>query len=80
MSELKHRVSRTCPECGSANLRRTSTASAGAYGPTLLPGLGGFFQTPQFQVVLCGDCGLTRFFADSNALTKLTGSSRWFSL
>ncbi len=80
MSELNHRVSRTCPECGSENLRRTAIASGGPYGPSLLPGLGGFFQTPQFQVVLCGDCGLTRFYADSNALAKLSRSGRWFAL
>jgi predicted nucleic-acid-binding Zn-ribbon protein len=80
MSELKHRVSRTCPECGSANLRQTTTASAGAYGPVLLPGLGGFLHSAQLRVVVCADCGLTRFYADSKALAKLPTSGRWFAL
>ena len=77
MSELKHRVSRTCPECGSGNLRQTATASAGAYGPVLLLGLGGFLHSAQLRVVVCADCGLTRFYADAAALAKLPTSSRW---
>jgi predicted nucleic-acid-binding Zn-ribbon protein len=76
MSEPKIRDSRACPECGAASLHRTSTASAGLYGPALLPGLGGFLTTPQFHLVVCADCGLTRFYADSNARAKLRTVNR----
>jgi predicted nucleic-acid-binding Zn-ribbon protein len=77
MSELKSSDSRICPECGGPNLHHTLTASAGPYGPALLRGLGSLFHTPKFQVVVCADCGLTRFYAEPSARANLTGSSRW---
>lgn len=80
MSELKANAPRTCPECGGSNLYQTTTASTGLYGPALLPGLGGFFRTPNFHVVVCADCGLSRFYADSTARAKLAATSRWFRL
>ncbi|MGE3313939.1 MAG: hypothetical protein AB7O26_02405 [Planctomycetaceae bacterium] len=55
----------------------TQTASAGHYGPALLPGLGGWWSAADFSVVVCGGCGLTRFFASLAALEKLPGSDRW---
>jgi hypothetical protein len=42
-----------------------------------LPGLGSFLTPAQFRVVLCADCGLTRFFAEPGALTKLIKSRAW---
>ena len=67
----------TCPECSSENLRVTFTKSGGPYGPLFLPGLGSFLAPAQFRVVLCGDCGLTRFFAEPTALAKLAKSRAW---
>lgn len=66
-----------CPGCGSENLRFTVTKSGGPYGPLFLPGLGSFVAPAQFRVVLCGDCGLTRFFAEATALAKLVKSRAW---
>lgn len=42
-----------CPECGAGQLYTP------AKGPTLLRDLPG----ARFNVVICGDCGLTRLFA-----------------
>jgi len=70
-------LNQTCPECGSENLHYATTNSGGGYGPMLLPGLGSFLAPAQFRVVLCGDCGLTRFFAERSALAKLVKSRAW---
>jgi predicted nucleic-acid-binding Zn-ribbon protein len=67
----------TCTDCGSENLRFTVTKSGGPYGPLFLPGLGSFLTPAQFRVVLCSDCGLTRFFAEPSALAKLNKSRAW---
>ena len=69
-----------CPECDGRNLYTTSVVSAGGHGPVLLPGLGGFLRFAKFDVVVCSDCGLTRFFAEPSARTKLSTSSRWTRL
>lgn len=66
-----------CPECGQKNLYVTTTNSGGGYGPMLLPRLGGFWGMPKFEVVVCADCGLTRFFASSQALAKLPAANNW---
>ena len=66
-----------CPECGGATLYHKTVKSAGPYGPALLPGLGGFCRFAKFKVVVCGDCGLTRFFTESRALAKLPQVHQW---
>ena len=66
-----------CSECSSENLFFTMTRSGGPYGPAFLPGLGSFLTPAQFEVVICADCGLTRFFAESSALSKLPKSRAW---
>jgi hypothetical protein len=71
--------SNQCPDCGGENLRFTFARSGGPYGPLFLPGLGSFLTPAQFRVVLCGDCGLTRFFAEPGALSKLVKSRAWLS-
>ncbi len=43
----------------------------------MLPGLGGFFSPATFIVVVCSDCGLTRFYAPPEARAKLEGSKKW---
>jgi predicted nucleic-acid-binding Zn-ribbon protein len=68
----------TCPECGHDSLYSSGGVSAGGgYAPNYLPGLGSLFSAPQLTVVVCKDCGLTRFFASSTALAKLSNSEKW---
>ena len=68
----------TCPECGKNTLYRSANVSAGGgHAPNLLPGLGSFWTAASFQLVVCKDCGLTRFFASKEARGKLSESSKW---
>ncbi len=69
-----------CPECGGATYVHTSTSAGGVHGPYFLPGLGGFLSMARFKVVVCGDCGLTRFYAEPNAVAKLPRARRWARL
>lgn len=69
-----------CPECNAESLYRTTTPSGGGHGPILLPQLGGFFHAAGFEVVTCGDCGFTRFFAEDQARAKLPRASRWLRI
>jgi predicted nucleic-acid-binding Zn-ribbon protein len=50
-----------CPNCGGAELYMTAatTPANGMFGPNLLPKV----PLGHFEVVVCKDCGLTRFFA-----------------
>jgi hypothetical protein len=68
-----------CPNCSSGNLFRSRkpVSAGGGYAPNYLPGLGGFFLSGRFHVVVCRDCGLTRFFAHRDATAKLGDSGRW---
>ena len=66
-----------CPECGQKNLFATTANSGGGYGPILLPGLGSLFSMAKFDIVACADCGLTRFFAATEARDKLAASEKW---
>ncbi len=66
-----------CPECGQNNLFATTTNAGSGYGPMLLPKLGGFIVPATFEVVVCADCGLTRFFASSEARSKLATAKKW---
>ena len=59
---------------------QAATSSGGHHGPCLLPGLGGFLSFAQLNVVVCADCGLTRFYAEPEARTKLRTSARWTQL
>lgn len=67
-----------CPNCGGAQLYRSEGVSAGGgYAPNYQPGLGGFFKPAKFRLVMCRDCGLTRFFASKEATDKLAESQHW---
>lgn len=67
-----------CPNCGSGNLYESRQVSAGGgQAPNYLPGLGGMFRSERFILVVCGDCGLTRFFARPEATSKLAASTKW---
>jgi predicted nucleic-acid-binding Zn-ribbon protein len=68
----------TCPNCGSGDLFRSREVSAGGgYAPNYLPGLGGFFGAERFVVVVCRDCGLSRFFARRQARERLRDAKKW---
>ena len=68
----------SCPECGRSNLYSSKeVSSGGGYAPNYLPGLGGFLASAKFTVVVCKDCGLSRFFASSAAREKLSDSNTW---
>jgi hypothetical protein len=68
-----------CPNCRSKTLYRSikPVSAGGGHAPDHLPGLGGTFSSEKFHIVLCADCGLTRFFARPEALTKLSASKKW---
>jgi predicted nucleic-acid-binding Zn-ribbon protein len=68
-----------CPECGSRNLYQSGEISAGGgHAPDYLPGLGRrFWSAEKFYLVVCQDCGLTRFFARQEARERLSQSSKW---
>ena len=67
-----------CPNCGGKDLYRSRAVSAGGgHAPNYLPGLGGFFAAEKFHLVMCRDCGLTRFFARREATEKLSESNKW---
>ncbi|MDH4132514.1 MAG: hypothetical protein OEV95_11990 [Gemmatimonadota bacterium] len=67
-----------CPNCRGTNLFRSPEVSAGGgHAPNFLPGLGGFLTTEKFTLVVCEDCGLTRWFARKQATVKLSTSPKW---
>lgn len=68
-----------CPDCGSRTLYRgPATGSGGGHGPDFLPGLGRhWFQPAEFVLVVCRDCGLTRFYAEPAARKKLGEAKKW---
>ena len=68
-----------CPNCRSTNLYRSSkqVSAGGGYAPNYLPGLGGMFASEKFDIVLCADCGLTRFFARPEATARVAASKKW---
>ena len=68
-----------CPNCQSRNLykHRTPIAAGGGHAPNFLQGLGKWYRAGRFDIVVCRDCGLTRFFAEEEARQKLDDSSQW---
>ena len=69
--------SKQCPECDGHSLYQASTCSGSPHGPRLLPGLGSFLSFAKMKVVVCADCGLTRFYASEDARSQLGGVRRW---
>jgi len=67
-----------CPNCGGNQLYKSPPVkSGGGSGPESLPQLGGIFHSARFEVVVCRDCGLTRFFASQDARSKLPSATKW---
>jgi predicted nucleic-acid-binding Zn-ribbon protein len=60
----------SCPNCCGNELFTNRVTSGNTRGLYLLEGLGGFFHFAKFDVVVCADCGLTRFFAEPSAREK----------
>ena len=67
-----------CPNCRGTNLYRSKLVNAGGgHAPNYLPGLGSIWRTEKFYLVLCSDCGLTRFFAREEAAVAVRSSKKW---
>jgi predicted nucleic-acid-binding Zn-ribbon protein len=67
-----------CPNCGGNTLYQgPETSSGGGHAPNYLPGLGRFVLSARFTLVVCRDCGLTRFFASPQARAKLKEARKW---
>ena len=67
-----------CPGCGGRTLYSgPPTSAGGGHAPNYLPGLGHFIFSAKFVLVVCRDCGLTRFFAQPEARAELKESSKW---
>jgi len=70
-----------CPNCRGTTLYRGPAVSAGGgHAPNYLAGLGRFLVSARFVLVVCRDCGLTRFFAQPEARAKLKESRKWKAL
>ncbi len=68
----------SCPNCGGRNLYQSDpVGSGGGHAPNYLPGLGEWYKAARFRIVLCQDCGQTRFFASREAAVKASESKRW---
>jgi predicted nucleic-acid-binding Zn-ribbon protein len=69
---------RPCPNChGTTLYEGPATSAGGGHAPNYLPQLGRFLRAAKFQLVVCRDCGLTRFFAEPEARARLKESRRW---
>jgi predicted nucleic-acid-binding Zn-ribbon protein len=68
---------RECSECGGRNLYETTASSGGGHAPNYLPRLGSFWASARFRIVVCQDCGLTRFFASEEARRRLNSAKKW---
>ena len=68
-----------CPNCRGQHAvpRARPISSGGGHAPNYLPGLGRFVISARFVLVVCRDCGLTRFFAQPEARAKLKESRKW---
>jgi predicted nucleic-acid-binding Zn-ribbon protein len=70
-----------CPNCrGTTLYEGPETSAGGGHAPNYLSGLGHFIFRAKFVLVVCRDCGLTRFFASPAARAKLRESRRWHAV
>jgi predicted nucleic-acid-binding Zn-ribbon protein len=70
---------RTCPECGSRDQYQAGkpVSAGGGHAPNFLPDLGTWYRPGRFEVVVCADCGLTRYYAEAEARQKLGKAAKW---
>jgi predicted nucleic-acid-binding Zn-ribbon protein len=68
-----------CPNCQSRNVYKTkkAVASGGGHAPNFLPGVGTWFRAGRFDIIVCRDCGLTRFFVQQEDRDDLDDSNKW---
>jgi predicted nucleic-acid-binding Zn-ribbon protein len=66
-----------CPHCSGTELYKRRLGSGGGHGPYLLAGLGRLMHFAEFDVVVCANCGLTRFFAEPEARQNLRSNTHW---
>jgi hypothetical protein len=68
-----------CPNCAGTNLYASGhkVSSGGAFGSNYLPGLNKLGAPPRLRVVVCIDCGLMRFFTDSDVTSQILESKHW---
>ena len=72
---------KSCPECGSNDLYSHGGIDVrGGYGPDLLPGTSGVFVGAKMRAVVCKNCGLVRYYASTEALSKITRQNGWNKL
>jgi predicted nucleic-acid-binding Zn-ribbon protein len=70
-----------CPNCRGNTLYESEPVSAGGrHAPNYLAGLGPWYRSARFVLVVCRDCGLTRYFASREARAKLKESRKWRSV
>jgi predicted nucleic-acid-binding Zn-ribbon protein len=71
---------RTCPNCDGTNLYISNkVSSGGGHAPEYLPGLNTHWGmvSARLHVVVCIDCGLMRFFTDSDVTNRIPESKQW---
>ena len=68
-----------CPNCDSTEQYQSKkeVSAGGGYAPNHLPSLGKWHRAANFTVVVCKRCGLTRFFASTEARDKLGETDAW---
>lgn len=68
-----------CPHCRSDQVFQSNDlADTSTIGGELLPKLApGRFSSAKMRAVVCGECGLLRYFVDDAARDKLTSSPHW---
>lgn len=72
-------IAEKCSGCGKSECYESvaPVSATGAYAPSFLPGLGTWYRSPTFRVVVCAACGLIRFFAEQSELQALAESDDW---
>ena len=75
----KEQTMSPCPHCKSDDVFESKHLSdTSTIGGELLPKLApGRFSSAKMRAVICGDCGLLRYFVDDDALKKLHSSPHW---
>ncbi len=71
-----------CPQCKSDQVFESERLiDTTTIGGELLPKLAsGAFSSAKMRAVICGDCGLLRYFVEDAALDKLRSSPHWRSV
>ncbi len=74
---MKPEIPDECTNCGQQSLYQADARSGGLFGPNYLAGLNSFGASADFTIVICENCGLTRFFTDPHSLKKLKTNHGW---